>query len=136
LIRINIGNNSNEKDSWHESAKLALQKLPVGTRLVTILPCITEACFFLDLSGKNALLAWLARGSMRIRVIESADLPNIAHILTRYSDREMDFADACFVWLAGEENTNRILTTDLRDFDTYRTPGGKPFERLWLEYGS
>ena len=77
--------------------------------------------------GVNAYL-----GSVRIRAIENMDLPNIARMLARYSDREMDLADACLVWLAGEVGTHRILTTDRRDFDIYRTPDGKPFERLWL----
>jgi len=45
-------------------------------------------------------------------------------------------ADACLVRLAGQEKTNRILTTDWQDFDTYRTPGGRPFERLWSDYGA
>lgn len=123
----------NGKDSLHDSAKRALGALPIGTRLVTVLPCVTESCFFLDRIGKASLLKWFARGAARIRAIGEHDLPDIAGMLERYADREMDFADACLIWLSGQEQTNRILTTDRRDFDIYRTLNGGYFERLWVE---
>lgn len=122
----------NKQDPLHENAKQALRRLPAGLRLITILPCVTETCFFLDRIGKSALLEWLARGSAEIRSIEAEDLPDVAGILNRYADREVDFADACLVWLAGQERTHRILTTDRRDFSVYRTPDGGHFERLWV----
>ena len=53
-------------------------------------------------------------------------------ILNRYADQRIDLADACLIWLAGQERTNRVLTVDHRDFSVYRTPGGQPFERLWI----
>ena len=53
-------------------------------------------------------------------------------ILNRYADPRIDLADACLIWLAGQEKTHRVLTTDRRDFSVYRGPDGRPFERVWL----
>lgn len=39
----------------------------------------------------------------------------------------MDFADATLVVLAEDLGTDRILTTDRRDFSVYRISGRKPF---------
>lgn len=46
--------------------------------------------------------------------------------------RCFDLADACLIWLAGQEKTNRVLTADRRDFSIFRTPDGRAFERVWL----
>lgn len=67
-----------------------------------------------------------------MRHIELTHLPDIAAILQRYADQRIDLADACLVWLAGQEKTNRVLTTDRRDFSIYRTPDGRFFDRVWL----
>ena len=57
----------------------------------------------------------------------------VSSVLERHADQRIDLADACLVWLAGIEKTERILTTDRRDFVVLRTPDGRPFERLWAK---
>ncbi len=47
-----------------------------------------------------------------------------------YDDREVEFADASLVWLAGRRGTTLIATTDFDDFETYRLPNGKPFKLM------
>jgi predicted nucleic acid-binding protein len=42
----------------------------------------------------------------------------------------MDFADASLVLLAGQLGDGRILSTDERDFRTYRWKSRKPFHNL------
>jgi predicted nucleic acid-binding protein len=49
---------------------------------------------------------------------------------SRYQDRDVDFADATLVWLAGRQRTNLIATTDFNDFETYRLPNRKAFRNL------
>ena len=44
----------------------------------------------------------------------------------------MDLADASLVVAATERGDGRILTTDRRDFETYRWNGTQPFRNLLL----
>lgn len=117
-------------DPLHESAKQTLRHL--NARLRTIWPVIVETCFFLGPKGKDSFLRWIERGAVRVRAIEVTDIDALIAILDRYADQRIDLADACLIWLAGQEKTNRVLTTDRRDFSIYRTPNGQTFERLWL----
>lgn len=118
----------------HEGAKNLLVEVlrPERARLITVWPTIVETCFFLNPRGKTALLEWINRGAVYLRHIETADIPAIIGILDRYAEHSVDVADACLVWLASMEKSNRVLTTDRRDFDMFRTPNGKPFERVWV----
>jgi len=121
-------------DPLHASAKafLANRLSPHSTDLVTVWPTIVETCFFLNTRGKLALLEWIRRGAMRLRQIETLGLPTISDILEKYADQKIDLADACIVWLSGVERTNRILTTDRRDFQILRTLSGGQFDRIWI----
>jgi predicted nucleic acid-binding protein len=117
-------------DPLHASAKEALRKLK--GRLSTAWPVIVETCFFLGPKGKDSFLRWIERGAVSVRPIEATDINVLIAILNRYADQRIDLADACLIWLAGQERTNQVLTVDRRDFSVYRTPGGQPFERLWI----
>jgi predicted nucleic acid-binding protein len=125
-------------DRYHASAMEVMTNTlhPQRTNLVSVWPTVVEACFFLNAHGKHSLLTWIERGAVSIRPFTIADLPAIQAILDRYKDRRIDFTDACLIWLAGQEKTQHVLTTDRRDFDTYRTPNGRPFERVWVAYGA
>ncbi|MCK7579642.1 MAG: PIN domain-containing protein [Chromatiales bacterium] len=126
------------KDSLHDSAKAALKTLVdhEQARLKTVWPVVVETCFLLGPNGKTAFLRWIARGALGLRAIEASDIEAVIAILNRYADQRIDLADACLIWLAGQEKTNRVLTTDRRDFSVYRAPDGKPFERVWLANGA
>jgi uncharacterized protein len=121
-------------DKLHESAKKMLAALVRDRRaaLVSVWPTIVETCFFLDPSGKLALLQWIERGAMRLRPIEIGDLAAISGVIARFAEHNIDLADATLVWLAEAEGTQRVLTTDRRDFDMLRTASGQAFERLWV----
>jgi uncharacterized protein len=122
------------KDPLHDSAKAVLAQTlrPKRAVMVSVWPAVVETCFFLDVRGKTAFLEWVRRGALRLRHIESEHLPTIMTILERFAEHQVDLADACLVWLAGVEHSNRILTTDRRDFDILRTPDGRSFERIWV----
>lgn len=47
--------------------------------------------------------------------------------------RQIDFADASLVWLAGARNTTLVMTTDYRDFRTHRLADGRAFDLLLPE---
>jgi predicted nucleic acid-binding protein len=50
--------------------------------------------------------------------------------MQKYRDLPMDLADASLVILAEELGSGRILSTDARDFRTYRFKNRKPFKNL------
>ena len=52
--------------------------------------------------------------------------------MQQYADLPMDFADASLVILAEELGHGRILSTDNRDFHTYRWKNRHPFQNLLL----
>jgi predicted nucleic acid-binding protein len=118
------------QDPLHASAKQTLRHLNV--RLRTVWPVIVETSFFLGPKGKVAFLRWIERGAVGVRTLEVTDMDALIVILDRYADQRIDLADACLIWLAGQEKTCRVLTTDRRDFSIYRTPNGQLFERVWL----
>ena len=118
------------QDPLHASAKQTLRHL--NARLRTVWPVIVETCFFLGPKGKDSFLRWIERGAVSVRTIEAVDIDALITILDRYADQRIGLADACLIWLAGQEKTSRVLTTDRRDFNVYRTPDGRSFERVWV----
>jgi len=52
--------------------------------------------------------------------------------MNKYADLPMDLADASLVILAEHLGHGRILSTDKRDFHTYRWKHNKPFENLLI----
>lgn len=119
----------------HHGSAVALLQGPLRqsrTVLVTVLPVLVEACFFLDARGKAALLEWVRRGAVRLHPVTTADLDAIIRIVQRYADRDIDFTDACLIWLGSSLTVDQVLTVDRKDFDIYRLEDGRPFRRLWL----
>lgn len=100
--------------------------------LHSLWPVVTEAGFFLDTSGKIALLTWLERHGVILHDLSIIELPEIRNTLKKYQNLTPDFTDAALVTLAGTNGINKIITVDVRDFSAYRLPDGRSFERLWL----
>ena len=88
---------------------------------------VTEVCHFLNARGKTALLTWIQRGGLSLQPIGADDLHEIATLIERYADREIDFADATLVWAAELLNTLDVMTIDRQDFLVYRLRSGKAF---------
>ena len=120
LVAITRRSDARHLDAVAFSAKFAGQ-------LVTTSAVIAEACHFLTQGGRINLLN--SPGPklvvVEVPVLSYADL---AAIFDKYSDREVDFADASLVWLAERSGLRRILTVDVADFSTFRLRNGKRFE--------
>jgi len=114
-----------KRDKHHSRVTRFLSANPA--RLVSTLPVVTEACYFLNAQGKTALLVWIQRGGLALQPIGADDLPEIAAIVRRYADRKIDFADATLVWVADLIATLDVMTIDRRDFEVYRARGGRAF---------
>jgi len=96
--------------------------------LATVAPVIVETCFFLSSAEKLQLLDWARRGGVAVVETRVDAYPEIAAILLRYADRDIDLADAALIWLANASGQHRILTLDERDFSAYRLKRGKRFD--------
>lgn len=62
--------------------------------------------------------------------IEGNQLAHLLALMRQYSDLPMDYADASLVLLAEHLGHGRIVSTDIRDFRTYRWKNRQPFENL------
>jgi hypothetical protein len=108
--------------------------------LITTLPVLTEVCYLLQercypLKASDFLNAQQRRKLFSLFAINESHLPRITQLITQYVDLPMDLADASLVLLAEELGHGRIISTDRRDFHTYRWKNHQPFTNLledWL----
>lgn len=125
---------ANRNDTHHEKAKAALGR--VREPLVTTLPVMTETChLMLSRLGVAAQLAFVqswSAGAFQIFDVSVDHASRIHQLVEQYQELPMDLADASLVVLAAELETGRILSTDRRDFQTYRWKNRKPFKNLLL----
>ena len=98
-------------------------------QLVTTSAIVVEACHFLT---PEARINLLNSAGPRLAVVDVPvrSYPDLAATIGKYSDREVDFADASLVWLADQTGLKRILTVDVGDFSTLRLRNGKRFELI------
>jgi uncharacterized protein len=126
---------ANRKDRHHNTAQQRLESLDEA--LVTTWPVVTETCYLLlDRLGPASVQRYihsLAVGAFDVFDLQREDAPRIAELITKYADLPMDLADASLVILAEHLGHGRILSTDQRDFATYRWKQHRPFENLLLD---
>jgi hypothetical protein len=125
---------ANRRDAHHPSALRALEGL--REKIVTTWPVMTETCHLLlarlGVKAELAFLCGLRNGSCTIFPLTEAHLSRIEDLMEHYADLPMDLADASLAVLAEELDDGRILSTDQRDFRTYRWKHRKPFRNLLL----
>ena len=114
-------------DQWHQACVSALQQLPLP--LGTSAAVLAELFHLLDPDRGELDVAWrfLHSGAVTVLGIDDADLPALEHLMKKYHDRPMDFADATLVHLARRESLNTIFTVDHADFEIYRIVGRRRF---------
>jgi len=113
-------------DSLHKEAKSFLQGY--SGKLVTAAPVIVETCYFFESEGKLQLLEWVRSGGLAVAEVPVSAYPELAAVMKKYADRNIDFTDAALVWLADEMGLRKILTVDRADFSVFRLKGGKRFD--------
>lgn len=107
--------------------------------LMTTYPVLVE-CVHLMFSrmGVKKTLAWmetLRTQGVSLFVMGVEHLPRLTALMRQYADLPMDLADASLVLLAEEIGEGRIVSTDERDFHTFRWKDQHPFRNLLLEQG-
>lgn len=110
-------------DQHHEQCVSALKRL--REPLATVWPALTEAMYLLnDLpAAQEALWEMLLRKAVDLLPLALADSPRIRELMRKYSDRQMDLADAALIRVAEREGIRKIFTVDKRDFAVYRIHG-------------
>ena len=122
---------ANARDRWHDAAVAATRELQ-GAPVVTW-PVVTEAChLILTRLGVTAQLRFVEQVSRNAEIHEIGPerLGAVHRLMEKYASLPMDFADATLVLAATERGDGRILSTDRRDFDTYRWNDTQPFHNL------
>lgn len=120
------------RDAAHERAVALFAALRGTDRLATTWPVITECSFALE-RYRRAFFGWLFEARIEVVDFDLQAVRAMLEWMQGYRDRQIDFADATLVWLAGMRNTTLIITTDYRDFRAYRLPDGRAFELLLPE---
>ncbi len=124
----------NPKDRYHQRALRLFNTLDAMP--ITTWPVITEVCHLLyTRAGHRAQLAFiesLTNGASRLFHLDKTHYGQIEDLMRRYRNLPMDLADASLVILAGALGHGRILSTDQRDFETYRWKNHEPFDNLLL----
>ena len=123
---------ANSADRFHERAKTLRGEINEG--LVTTWPVVTETChLLLHALGVRAMIAFIASAAGEAFEVWQQDRDSVAllpQLMKKYSDLPMDLADASLVLLAQKLGSGRILSTDMRDFRSYKWKSRKPFVNL------
>lgn len=124
----------NKNDKYHS---VVLQYMKAcEDDLITTWPVITETTYLLlnrhGIRETRRFLEMSSLGLFNIFELNKSHLIEAAILMEKYADLPMDLADASLVILAEELGHGRILSTDQRDFNTYRWKSRKPFENLLL----
>lgn len=106
-------------ESWNRPVVSTEAVLTEATHLLASVPRGREACLDFFVAG-GALLVPSTTASLR----------RCRELMKRYSDLPMDYADATLVVLGEELATQRVFTTDRRDFSVYRLRNRARFEIL------
>jgi uncharacterized protein len=118
----------NRRDRTHSAVADRLDGF--AGQLATTGAVVTEVMHFLSdvPAGPASFAELLVASSTRIADVSDPEaVVAAAHLMAKYSDTPMDFADATLVLLADALSVVDILTLDRRGFSTYRTSKGKAF---------
>jgi predicted nucleic acid-binding protein len=117
-------------DRWHRICVEEFQQLRLP--LMTSEAVLTELFHLVGDSRHEMEAAWqlVNSGAIVLATIDNSELEAVHKLMSRYSDRPMDFADATLVHLAKREQLTTIFTVDHADFETYRIDGRRRFRVL------
>jgi predicted nucleic acid-binding protein len=107
-------------DSRHRLCVDTFAALPPP--LLTCWPVLTEAAWILRKQPRplDRIADAHAAGMFEILPLENGCLTEIAAIMRRYEDAELQLADATLAYLAEREGIRTVFTLDRRDFSIIR----------------
>lgn len=118
-----------KKDLHHQRAKEAATVYNNATWLTT---CFVFQEIFWLLKETHPLQIFQIEktGILEVTDFENNQLREIEDIVKKYSDQQIDLADASLIFLAECLGHGDILSTDFNDFTTYRWNRIRPFNIL------
>ena len=124
----------NQPDRHHQQAVEFLTDCTMT--LITTWPVLAETCHLLlkrvGVATQLQFIDSLRKAGVELYSLNPSDLSRLHELMNKYADLPMDLADASLVILAESLGHGRILSTDQRDFRTYRWKNHHPFENLLL----
>ena len=122
-----------KNDSYHQKA-LAISEEIKNRQWITTWPVLTETCYYFiqkeNIQAVSLLFDFLENKMIELFSLEIKHFSQLRSLLLKYKDLPMDLADASLVILAEELGSGDILSTDQRDFKTYRWKNRHPFHNL------
>ncbi|MGA7520968.1 MAG: hypothetical protein WBW84_00710 [Acidobacteriaceae bacterium] len=120
-------------DRWHPFCSDTLSQLRLP--LLTSEAVLTELFHLFAKAPHQMRSTWtfIRSGALALATLSESELPRLNDLMSRYSDRPMDFADATLVYLAERESISTVFTVDHADFSTYRIAGRRRFRILPIE---
>lgn len=113
-----------KKDRYHNSA-LKIRPEIENKIWITTWPVITETCHLLQ---SFQVITLCERKVLNLFELRWEHFAKIKTLMKKYEELPMDLADASLVILAEELNHGDIVSTDHRDFKTYRFKEHAPFQ--------
>lgn len=123
----------NTRDQHHKKAVKILDTLP-KRKWITTWPVLTEVCHLLLNVAPDKIYPFLQNldnGAFTVFPIAETDYSTLYSLMVQYRDLPMDLADVSLVLLANHLGHGDILSTDARDFKTYRWKNSHPFNNLF-----
>lgn len=123
----------NTKDQHHKKAVRILDTLP-KRQWITTWPVLTEVCHLLLNVAPDKIFPFLQNlenGAFTVFSISEMDYSTLCTLMFQYKELPMDLADASLILLANHLQHGDILSTDKRDFKTYRWKNRHPFNNLF-----
>jgi uncharacterized protein len=124
----------NKNDHFHRKAFKLIKLLP-NKKWVSTWAVVTEVSYMLV---KERLFVELQRllnlcenGGLTLFHIDTHHISRLKQLMEKYRNLPMDLADGSLVLLAEELGHGDIVSTDNRDFETYRWKNHKPFSNLF-----
>lgn len=124
---------ANRRDKHHLRALEVTKGLEDS--LITTWPVLTEVCHLLvSRLSVESQIKFIRHAHRYCQLFELKDihLRRCADLMEKYRDLPMDLTDASLVVLAESLGVGEILSTDRRDFNTYRWKNTHPFKNLLL----
>jgi uncharacterized protein len=124
----------NKKDQYHRKASLQIRSFSTR-KWISTWAIITEASHILAreqaFHALQRILNLFENGGLALFHIEIHHIPRLKELLEKYQDLPIDLADASLILLAEDLGHGDILSTDMRDFRTYRWKNHNPFSNLF-----
>lgn len=124
----------NPKDRHYQRALHLFKTLDAMP--ITTWPVITEVCHLLytrvSHRAQLVFMQSITNGASRLFHLDNTHFDQMERLMHRYRNLPMDLADASLVILAEALGHGHILSTDQRDFESYRWKSREPFNNLLL----